>query len=184
VGRRTLQERFDGLNRTTPVTATVPIQVLVKLEGLAAQLGLTPGQAAGEAIGQWVVRREQSLNRQARLTVEQAMREAMDKRPIEELLERFRGQMEACGQGATAGNPQSSAEGLQSAQRLCKVPGMESSNGTAGREDQDAIQVTTRLSMDTYHALKALAHREGRTMSAQVRRGVDKMLAEQERVAA
>ena len=181
--QRTLQERYDGLNRTVPVTATVPVQMLVKLEGLASQLGLTPEQAAGEAIGQWVVRREQSLNRQARMTVEQAMREAMDKQPIEELLERFRRQMRACGVGPLRSPPQIQPRPLTQPRESSNVPDMEPVSRRRSRIEPDEIQATVKMPIEVHKAFRALAERENRTLAGQLRHAIDKMLAE-ERLAA
>jgi ribosome-binding protein aMBF1 (putative translation factor) len=91
----TLQERFEAANRPVQVTASVPVSTLLRLEDLAGALGLSTQEAFAEAVGDWVVRREHSRNRQDRLALQKALQEARDRAPVEELLDRFRAQMQA-----------------------------------------------------------------------------------------
>ncbi len=72
---------------------SLPLVTVVRLEGLATQLDLTRAEAIAEAVRDWTLKREASLNRQNRLMVERALHEAADQRPIEQLLADFRRQM-------------------------------------------------------------------------------------------
>jgi ribosome-binding protein aMBF1 (putative translation factor) len=90
----TLRERGEGFDRPVKITITVPVGTLIRLEGHAHDCGWSREEAFADAVAGWNVRREQSLNRQNRLLIQRALREAMDRQPVEELLERFREQME------------------------------------------------------------------------------------------
>jgi DNA-binding XRE family transcriptional regulator len=98
---RTLKERSEGYDRSTEITLTVSIGSLIRLEGFAHDIGLSREEALLDAISLWSVRREQSINRSHHL----AIRKAMDKQPIAELLERFRKQMEGSPVGSWAPAP-------------------------------------------------------------------------------
>jgi DNA-binding XRE family transcriptional regulator len=91
--RRTLAERQAGFDRPVQVTVLLEVGVLVQLDGYAAALGLDREQALREAVGDWVVRRQRSTNRRHRLLVEEAMRQAMDMQPVEEILGRLAGEL-------------------------------------------------------------------------------------------
>ena len=114
------------------------------------------------------------------------MREAMDKRPVEELLERFRRQMRACGLGPLSSPPQSSEqiskEPLTGPRVSSKVPAMSSAD-TAG-SSQPEIQASVKMPIATHEALRALAQRENRTLAGQIRHAIDQMVADAERIAA
>ena len=92
-----LRDRAEGLNRPTKVTLSVPLGTLVKIEGIAKQFHLTRKEALEEAVREWMLRREEALTGRYRRGVEKAMRESMDKRPMGQLLDDFRAQMEANG---------------------------------------------------------------------------------------
>jgi DNA-binding XRE family transcriptional regulator len=89
----TLNERAANLDRRVEITISLPVCVLVSLEGHAHDIGLSREEGFLDAISLWVARREQSINRQDRFMIQKALREAADKQPVEELLERFRKQM-------------------------------------------------------------------------------------------
>ena len=128
----TLDERFKAANRPVRVTLSVPAATLLRLEGLAAQLEITVQEAFEEAVGDWVVRREHSGNRQDRLALQQALRDAKDQAPVRDLLDRFRAQMEGTEEGFELGlveresvvSRKSSEEALTAPAREAKVPHM------------------------------------------------------------
>jgi DNA-binding XRE family transcriptional regulator len=90
----------SNLNEPVKITITIPLQTLIRVEGLARGLKLSRRAALQEAVGHWAVARERSLNRHHRLLVERALQEAKDRAPVEELLRRFRKQMAEVGEAS------------------------------------------------------------------------------------
>lgn len=90
MGKDTLKRRYEGISRTVKLTVSVRLGTLTRLEGIAHTYGISRSEAVDQALVEFVVRKERHLNRQDRISVEKAMRAAMDMRPVEEVLEDFR----------------------------------------------------------------------------------------------
>jgi hypothetical protein len=86
----TLRERYENGQRPVKVTVTVPLDTLIRLEGIARQRGMSRREALEDAICWWNVRQEQQLTRKHRIMVEGAMRAAADREPVGVVLERLR----------------------------------------------------------------------------------------------
>ena len=180
----TLNERYANLNRPVRVTVTLPLQTLIKVEGQAREIGLSRQQALGEAVGDWSVRRERSLNRHNRLLVERALEEAKDKEPVEVLLERFRRQM-----GATAGGEHKDwSEPLTCVPEVPKVHTMTSSTQALTlRQRREALGLSRqRLASLADVSTGSLAQFEGGLIpkESKVLGLIEAALREQERLAA
>jgi DNA-binding XRE family transcriptional regulator len=102
MAKDSLRRRWE--NGARRVRVDVEIGSYIRLEELAGQRRITVEEAVREAVRDWVVRREESLSRQSRLRVEAAMRGASDGRPVGELLADFRAQMVAAGLKVPAEN--------------------------------------------------------------------------------
>jgi hypothetical protein len=159
VRKDTLTRRFQALNRPAKLTITIPIQTLLRVDGIAKQQGISRREAVQEAVRDWAVARERSLNRQRRLELTKAMREAADQKPIAELLERFRAQMESVGEGE-------SETGLQSAAESATVPNMESGNAV------ESEQISVIVPKDLADMIREKAADNDRTMAAELRRAI------------
>jgi DNA-binding XRE family transcriptional regulator len=138
-----LNQRYANMNRPVKITVMLPVQTLVRLEGLARDLGLSRRQAVEQAVGDWTVRREQSSNRQDRLAIQQALKEAMDKQPVEELLERFRKQMGSAPARVVDGprnispNPLTAVPGSASLSAMVPVPTIRTRREALGMTRQE-----------------------------------------------
>jgi hypothetical protein len=143
----TVQERGEALGRMVDVRATVAYATVIRMSVLLPALGSTRSQAVGEALQDWTLKREQALNREGRLALEKAMRRAMDRAPLEEILA-------------------SQDLGLTPPTRSASVPivmGTDHHNGT------EEVSILVRLPLDSRDALKVLAAREHRSVAQEMR---------------
>ncbi len=107
----TVRSREEGLNECTRTSLALPVGTLIRVEAMARELHLSRQEALQEAVRDWTVRREGSLNRRNRLAVEEALKASMDREPIGPLLARFRDQMEATATFRPGGLQSSTASG-------------------------------------------------------------------------
>lgn len=180
----TIKSRGEGLGRGVDVRATVSVTTVIRLEGLAKQQGISRSKAVEEAIRFWCMARERSLNRQRRLEVEKAMREAADQKPIAELLERFRAQMESVGEEPTEVEDKDLAGGLTS---VAPSASLEDMALVPMRKRREALGLTRQqLAALADCSLSMLQMLEGgyTPSTGQVVGRVEKALAEAEQKAA
>ena len=96
MGRKdSLGARFRLNNTPVKLEVETTLHTMLTLQGLGEQMGLSVEEIVSDAIGWWKVRRETSLNRRGRLRVENALREAKDSRPAQEIIDDFLRQMKA-----------------------------------------------------------------------------------------
>ena len=177
-----LQGRFEQANRPVTIRATLPLQSVLRLDGIARQMHMSRRKAIEAAVGEWTVWHERQLNRRGRLTLERALRDAMDARPAQDILADFRERVltadresyttpekrprtddTAGGRTQKAGSvPQASiTDGL-------KVPSDPADSvGYMGEKKQQ--QVLIRMSEREHQALRELAEREHRSVSGHIR---------------
>lgn len=175
----TLGRRFAGLNRPATVSIKLPLQVLLRVEGAAKQDGISRAAALEEAVLSWSVRRERSLNRQRRLELAKALRQAADHQPIAELLERFRRQMG----DAEAGEHKDRARGLTGTDKSVRLVAMRL---VSMRERREALGLTRQqLAQLAGCSLSMLQMLEGgyKPVTGRVMGRIEKALAKAEREA-
>lgn len=97
--RLTRKEQWEAAERPVQVMAAIRAETLLRFDDCAQRIGLSRETALQEAVRDWMLARECSHNRQDRLALERALRDAKDRAPVEELLERFRTQMEKVSHG-------------------------------------------------------------------------------------
>jgi predicted transcriptional regulator len=164
----TLRERAANGNRPAKVTVEVPIDTLIRVEGIARQRGITRKQALEDAIGWWMVKNEEQLNRKHRLAVDKAMREAGDAVPVHVVLDRLQQGLPPL----TRAEYKDSLEGLQSAGGCRKVADM-SGTETQPQTEQISFHVPIELAAE----LRRLAQARERTLAAEMRLALKAHLA-------
>lgn len=95
--KESLNQRARNGYRRVTLEFPVTIDDIIRVEDLAAELGISRDQLLEWSLTETVVRWELKANRAQRINAEKALRAAADREPIGPLLDRFRAQMKANG---------------------------------------------------------------------------------------
>ena len=181
-----LQRRFEQANRPVTVRMTLPLATVLRVEGVARQLRLSRRRAIEAAVGEWSVRNERALNRRRRLVLERSLREAGDGRPVQDILADFAERV-LTDDTESYTNPVKRPRGDDApgarTQKAGSVPAtgypdaaganLKFPSGPADRlgymGEKKETQVLIRMSDREHQALRQLAEKEHRTVSAHIR---------------